>query len=175
MTKGIHRIKLQYYMASFGLDIGHGRSICVEANSKGVHINTYSTLPSSQIVKVSAKSIFLSLPLWKKFNDNLTEITTNFNTLTNDESSIRSDFKLHLGKNYYIRAVSDISCVHIRKYYFNKEECALKPGRPGIAFKFPEFRELLNNLSSINDITCIDSIESCCITSTQKDCKVCSE
>ena len=155
-------------MASFGLDIGHGRSICVEANSKGVDINTYCVLPSSQIVKVSAKSIHLNLKVWKKFIDNLEVIKTTLTNLSED-TDIKIDFFLHLGQN-----ISEISCIHIRKYYFNKDECAIKPGRPGIAFKYLEFSELLKNLTSINDITSISSVDSCCTSASQEDCETCN-
>ena len=158
-------------MASFAIDIGHGRSICIEASAKGVEINTYSTLPSGQLVKVSSRSILLGLKSWKKFNDNLEDIKTLFNNLTED-TPVTTDFTLHLGNLFYIRAISAISCIHIRKYYFD-EERTLKPGRPGVAFKYPEFRELLSNLPDINKVTSIESVESCCTADTQKDCKVC--
>jgi hypothetical protein len=161
-------------MASFGLDIGHGRSICVEATGKGVDLNTYTALPSGQLVKVSAKSLTLNLKAWKKFVDNLEDIKTTFYNLSED-TGVKTDFFLHLGQNIYIRAVSEISCIHIRKYYFNKDECVIKPGRPGIAFKYLEFKELLKNLTSINEITSITTVSSCCTAATQKDCITCIE
>jgi hypothetical protein len=63
-------------MASFDIDIGHGRSLCIEATEKGVDFNSYSPIPSGKVVKVSAKSIHLDISCWKKFNDNIDLITT---------------------------------------------------------------------------------------------------
>ena len=162
-------------MASFALDIGYGRSICIEATSKGVGINTYTTLPSGTLVKVSAKSLNLSLHVWKKFNDNIEEIKTVFSNLTDgDRGEIKTDFTLNLGQKLYIRAVSEISCIHLRKYYFDVDDLSMKPGRPGIAFKYPEFKELLSNISAINDVTLIKTVASCCTSlEGQEECKIC--
>ena len=160
-------------MASFDIDIGHGRTLCIEATSKGVNLITYTNLPCGKLIKVSAKTISLDLKSWKKFNDNIDEIRSVFTNLT-DEREIKTDYTLNLGKYIYIRAISAISCVHIRKYYFDIDEAVIKPGRPGIAFKYPEFRELLKNLENINEITCINTVESCCTSETQKDCNICS-
>ena len=37
-------------MASFDIDIGHGRSLCIEATEKGVDFNSYSPIPSGKVV-----------------------------------------------------------------------------------------------------------------------------
>jgi hypothetical protein len=163
-------------MASFDIDIGHGRVLCIEATGKGVAFNSYSSLPSGKIIKVSAKSIYLDVFAWKKFNDNLDLIKETFSTLVEGvvEGTSTTDFSLYLGKFIYIKAVSNINCIHFRRYFFDKQDKVLKPGRPGIAFKYSEFRELLNYLSSVNDITNIDSIDSCCTVKTQSDCPTCS-
>ena len=160
-------------MASFDIDIGHGRSICIEATNKCVEFNSYSPIPSGKQVKVSAKSILLDTNAWKKFNDNIDIIRSNFNDIIDNPNS-RVEFSLHLGKLIYIRAVSTISCVHIRKYFLDNKDKVLKPGRPGLAFKLSEFKELLNCVDSINTITEIDSIESCCTAETQSECEICN-
>jgi hypothetical protein len=160
-------------MASFDIDIGHGRSICIEATNKCVEFNSYSPIPSGKQVKVSAKSLHLDIYAWKKFNDNIDIICSNFNDIIDNPNS-RVDFNIHLGKLIYISAVSTISCVHIRRYFFDKNDKVIKPGRPGLAFKLSEFKELLDCVDSINTVTEIDSVESCCTVDSQTECQICN-
>jgi hypothetical protein len=160
-------------MESFDIDIGHGRTICIEATKEGVDFNSYAYIPSGKQVKVTSKSIHLDINAWKKFNDNIDVICANFNDIVENPNS-RVEFTLHLGKLIYVRAVSTINCIHIRTYFFDCKDKVIKPGRPGLAFKISEFKELLNCIDSINRITEIDSVESCCTLETQSDCKICN-
>ena len=160
-------------MDSFDIDIGHGRILCIEASDTGLEFNSYANIPCGKLVKVSAKSIQLDLTAWKKFNDNIDLISEGFKQLTLDPNT-RSEFSLHLGKLIYVKAVSTVTCVNIRKYYVDKKDQTLKPGRPGVSFKIAEFKELLNYLHSINKVTNIESVESCCTIDTQADCKICN-
>ena len=160
-------------MANFAIDVGHRRIICVEAYEKFVEINSYSTLPSNQVVKVSSRSLKISLECWKKFNDNLELIKKAF-TIFKDHPEEKTDFTLNLGKLLQVTAVSGIGCVHIRKYYFDTREEKVKPGRPGIAFKISEFSDFLENIENINQITNLEEVETCCTSETQKNCPTCS-
>jgi len=160
-------------MASFDIDIGHGRSLCIEATDKGVDFNSYSPIPSGKVVKVSAKSIHLDVSCWKKFNDDIDLIKEAFSNIT-DNSDTRSEFSLNLGKSLFVRAVSGVNCVNIRRYYFDSKEKVYKPGRPGVAFKISEFSELLTYVQEINDITQIETVDSCCDVDTQPECTICN-
>jgi hypothetical protein len=160
-------------MDSFDIDIGHGRSLCIEATEKGVDFNSYSPIPSGKVVKVSAKSIHLDINCWKKFNDNIDLVTEGFKILTED-SDTGGEFSLYLGKSLFVRAISSVNCVNIRRYYFDKQDKIYKPGRPGVSFKISEFEELLTYVNDINDVTKIDTVSSCCEIDTQSDCKICN-
>jgi hypothetical protein len=160
-------------MATFDIDIGHGRILCIEASDTGVEFNSYANIPCGKVVKVSAKSILLDLTAWEKFNDNIDLITKGFDQLTLDTNT-RSEFSLHLGKFIYVKAVSTVNCVNIRQYFFDKKGQTVKPGRPGVSFKFAEFKEVINYLPSINKVANIESVESCCTIDTEADCEICN-
>jgi hypothetical protein len=160
-------------MESFDIDIGHGRTLCIEATEKGVEFNSYSNIPSGKVVKVSAKSIFLDVYAWKKFNDNIDQIRESFTNLI-ESTDTRSEFCLYLGKSIYLTSVSTVNCVNIRRHFFDIKERVHKPGRPGVAFKISEFKELLNSIDSINKVIEIDNITSCCDIDTQSECSTCN-
>ena len=163
-------------MEGFAVDVGFGRSICVEAfpARKAVEVNSYITLPNSAIAKVSSRSVRIPLKSWKKLMDHAEELTAMFEKLAENPENAEIDIRIDLGRKLMIRAASPVNCLHIRKYYLHKENKEWTPGLPGVCLKIPELLEFMKIIPTINATMDIQSVPSCCKQENQEECEFCN-
>jgi hypothetical protein len=72
----------------------------------------------------------------------------------------------HLGGKIHVTVSSRFQTVDLRLFYYPSNEESLKPGRPGVALKFAEWKKLFEVLPDINEKLNIDEVQPCYMSHT---------
>ena len=146
-----------------------------------IEIVTYEKSPSGNYSKVSNKCLKLSLMLYRVLTDNLETIVQHFQIL---KDGGKTNYRLHLGEQIFLRIDPDIRCVDIRKHFIPtgsvSSEKNLRPGIPGVGMRLGEFENFLDLIEQLSDLSQIHTVIPCSekedhkIIEVLQNCKICN-
>ena len=159
-----------------GFNIWVNRDIYMQYDSKTQKIRFESKAEDGKVKKNVA------LQSWSIFCDNLAEIEKAVIQVENGEANIM--YKLHLGNLMFVTVQSNYRSVDLRPWYIprqaeeNPSIDTLRPGLSGLSLRTAEFRNVMHNLTAIQENLGFDLLEPCYLTHQNQEaaveCSVCN-
>ena len=103
-----------------------------------MNLNNFELILYEENSDEISRRIVLSLQRWKKLNNIINQISKCFNDMRKNKET---EMAVELGGGIYVKLCSPYMVVHIRKYYWTKDNLFL-PTSTGVSMRCDEFRDL---------------------------------
>jgi hypothetical protein len=102
-----------------------------------------------------SRQIVLSYHNWNMLSNIINKISECFDEICKNKEA---EMSFHLGYGIYVKLCSPYMVVHIRKYYWTKDNLFL-PTSTGVSMRYDEFRDLKAAMNEINPDLKLDLTE----------------
>jgi hypothetical protein len=146
--------------------LGGRRNFILKQNKSDFELILYE-----ENTDVVSRKITLSMQRWKMLSEIIDTISDCFDAICKKKVA---EMFYHLGGGVHVKLGSPYMVVHIRKYYYSKDDQVL-PTPTGVAMRYDEYRDLKVAMIKINSSLKMEKITSCSMSPINHVNKTCEE
>jgi hypothetical protein len=118
-------------------------------------MNDYELILYEDETDEISRQILLSVQSWRMLKSIIDKISECFDEICKNKEA---EMSFHLGYGIYVKLGSPYMVLHIRKYYWSKDNLFF-PSKSGVSMRYDEFRDLKAAMNEINPDLKLDLTE----------------